>query len=366
MPAAPVPPVRSGRAWRAGGSAASSKAAFDEDPDLAALEARLEEGTFLMAKPVRFRPGGCFVRLPGGQEAFLPVEHFSPSTEASTNAVRQAVNKLSRDGKLRVREIGSDQVSMLKAHEEALRGQELDARRRKMEEGIEKLRENYNPNKVMVGFVSSVQKNGIFVSVIDGLDALIPLKELPSKFLEEDGEVQKPTLAVGQAVQFRIIRYSWQSDGFVATMMPAERSRSGAGADRGRPRQEEEVERPPSPDRSEGAKVWASKGYSVVSSEAALELNQWLRSKMEDKKSKKGSKAVVKSTVTYLVSIARGMNTKAVGSLDLEKNVSEKEVKQAAVELLQKDGHLKAGEQHKGVTITKNIINVLDWPSLKL
>ncbi|CAL1147653.1 unnamed protein product, partial [Cladocopium goreaui] len=220
VPAAPVPPVRSGRAWRAGGSVASSKAAFDEDPDLAALEARLEEGTFLMAKPVRFRPGGCFVRLPGGQEAFLPVEHFSPSTEASTNAVRQAVNKLSRDGKLRVRDIGSDRVSMLKAHEEALRGQELDARRRKMEEGIEKLRENYNPNKVMVGFVSSVQKNGIFVSVIDGLDALIPLKELPSKFLEEDGEVQKPTLAVGQAVQFRIIRYSWQSDGFVATMMP--------------------------------------------------------------------------------------------------------------------------------------------------
>ena len=35
------------------------------------------------------------------------------------------VNKLSRDGKLRVREIGSDQVSMLKAHEEALRGQDM-------------------------------------------------------------------------------------------------------------------------------------------------------------------------------------------------------------------------------------------------
>eukprot|EP00435_Cladocopium_sp_Y103_P065355 s278_g27.t1 len=207
----------------------------------------------------------------------------------------------------------------------------------------------------------TVQKNGVFVSVIDGLDALVPLKELPPKFLIEDdgeaGKVVKPTLEVGQAVQFRIIRYSWQSDGFTASMMPlAERSRSGPGA-RGRPRQEEELDRPPSPDRSEGAKVWAAKGYSVVSSEAALELNQWLRSKMEDKKSKKGSKAVVKSTVTYLVSIARGMNTKAVGSLDLEKNVSEKEVKQAAVELLQKDGHLKAGEQHKGVTITKNIIS---------
>jgi hypothetical protein len=38
------------------------------------------------------------------------------------------VNKLSRDGKLRVREIGSDRVSMLKAHEEALRGQEIGSR----------------------------------------------------------------------------------------------------------------------------------------------------------------------------------------------------------------------------------------------
>jgi len=358
----PAPPrseatARSGRTWRAGGgSVASSKATVSyEDPDLLELEARLEEGTFMTAKALRCRPTGCFVRLAGGREAFLPVEHMLPRTEASTNAVRATVTKA---GHLRVRDIGSDRVSMLKALDEAAKGQELEARRRKMEGGIEHLRENYNPNKVMMGFVSSVQKNGVFVSVIDGQDALIPIKELPQKFLEKDGEAAlKPTLEVGQAVHFRIIRYSWQTDGFTASMLPLE-TRSRTSVPGPRFQQEEVVERAPSPDRSASAKVWAAKGYSVITNEAAMELNQWLKSKMEDKKSKKGSKAVLKTTVTYLVSIARGMNTKAVGSIDLEKNVSEKEVKQAAVELLQKDGHLKAGEQHKGVTITKNIISV--------
>jgi len=353
--------ARSVRTWRAGGggSVASSKATVSyEDPALLELEARLEEGTFMTAKALRCRPTGCFVRLAGGREAFLPVEHMLPRTEASTNAVRATVTKA---GNLRVRDIGSDRVSMLKALDEAAKGQELEARRRKMEQGIEHLRENYNPNKVMMGFVSSVQKNGVFVSVIDGQDALIPIKELPQKFLEKDGEAAlKPTLEVGQAVHFRIIRYSWQTDGFTASMLPLETRSRTSTAPAGAPRyqQEELVERAPSPDRSASAKVWAAKGYSVITNEAAMELNQWLKSKMEDKKSKKGSKAVLKTTVTYLVSIARGMNTKAVGSIDLEKNVSEKEVKQAAVELLQKDGHLKAGEQHKGVTITKNIISV--------
>ncbi|CAK9066780.1 unnamed protein product [Durusdinium trenchii] len=300
-----------------------------------------------------------------GREGFLPVEHMVPRTEANTNAVRKTVTAaMDASGRLAVRELGAERATMLKRREEVLKSEDLDARRRKMEERIDQLKENYSPNKLMVGFVSSVQKNGIFVSVIDGLDALIPIKELPAKFLvpaespEASKGQMKPSLEVGQAVQFRLIRYSYQSDGFTASMLPPE-NRTRPARQRPTGGFEEELERPPSPDNSALGKAWAAKGYSAVSTEAAAELNEWLRSKMEDKKSKKGSKSAVKSTQnTYLVSILRGMNTKAVGSIDLEKNISEKEIKQAAVDLLQKQGHLKAGEQHKGVTITKNIINV--------
>ncbi|CAJ1393816.1 unnamed protein product [Effrenium voratum] len=350
---------RAGGAGGAGGSVASSRAMSAEEDELLDLDVKLEEdGKFVLARPLRFRPLGCNVRLPGSRDAFLPVEHITPWTEASTNAVRKTVTKAAEQnkGRIRVREIGGNNVSMLKPNDEAMRGQELEARRRKLEAGIAKLRDSFNPGKWLVGMVSSVQSNGIFVSVIDGQDALIPTKEIPPKLLQADEAEKKPALDVGQAVSFRIIRYSWQSDGFTGSMLPLptrqERPRQGGF-------EEQEVERPPTPDNSESAKRWAEKGYSVITSEAALELNQWLRSKMEDKKSKKSSKALVKASgLKYLVNVMRGMNTKAVGNVEVEKNVSEKEVKQAAVELLLAEGHLKAGEQHKGITISKNTISV--------
>ncbi|CAE7217795.1 FAP100 [Symbiodinium microadriaticum] len=353
-------PAKTGRRWQAGGRASSVPDTSVEE-ELLELDVKLEQdGNFFLAKPTRFRPQGCFLRLQGGREAFLPVEHITPHADASTNGVRSIVTQSSKGGRLRVREIGAGRVSMLTPNEEALRCKELEARRRNMEEKIEQLRENYNPAKWIIGFVSAVQPNGVYVSVIDGQDARIPLKELPEKFLmpAEDGSGEaKPTLEIGQAVQFRLVRYSWGSESFAASMLPVV-ERQQRTRERDRPT-DFEAERPPSPDRSAGAKAWAAKGYSVVTHEAAVELNGWIRSRIEEKKSTKGSKALIKtSNKTYLVSVVRGMNTKAVGSIDVEKNVSDKEVKQAAVDLLFKQSLLKAGEQHKGIVITKNIISI--------
>eukprot|EP00439_Symbiodinium_sp_Y106_P021717 s7663_g2.t1 len=359
-PTAQAPP-KTGRRWQAGGGRTSSVPDTSLEKELLELDVKLEQDSnFFLAKPTRFRPQGCFLRLQGGQEAFLPVEHITPHADASTNGVRSIVTQSSKGGRLRVREIGAGRVSMLTPNEEALRCKELEARRRNMEEKIEQLRENYNPAKWIIGFVSAVQPNAVYVSVVDGQDARIPLKDLPAKFLmpAEDGSGEaKPTLEIGQAVQFRLVRYSWGSESFAASMLPVA-ERQQRTRERDRPT-DLEAERPPSPDRSEGAKAWAAKGYSVVTHEAAVELNGWIRSSIEEKKSTKGSKALVKtSNKTYLVSVVRGMNTKAVGSIDVEKNVSDKEVKQAAVDLLFKQSLLKAGEQHKGIVITKNIISI--------
>lgn len=79
-------------------------------------------------------------------------------------------------------------------------------------------------------------------------------------------------------MQFRVIRYNWQSDGFTASMQPLQAERTARPTSRGAV---EEVERAPSLDRSEHARAWTAKGYSVVSQDAADELNEWLKSKTE-------------------------------------------------------------------------------------
>eukprot|EP00930_Biecheleria_cincta_P035027 TRINITY_DN2412_c2_g1_i1.p1 TRINITY_DN2412_c2_g1~~TRINITY_DN2412_c2_g1_i1.p1 ORF type:complete len:1289 (-),score=332.26 TRINITY_DN2412_c2_g1_i1:65-3505(-) len=349
---------------------------FDDDDDdfLGDFE---EDSSFVLARPTRFRPTGCYVRMPGGSEKFLPVEHIEPLTEAATAAIRDRVGSLTGGtvSRLRVRDMGDGLVSMLTANTAAIRCQELEQRRQRMDAAIDHLRENYSPQKWMFGRVSTVRSDGVFVGVIDGLDALLPLKEIPAKHITIDAEgdkeggeaTQRPAFEIGQVLKFRVIRHSLQTDRFSVSMLPYEdswnrsrSSREGAGQRSGQ-RDDDEFTRAPSPDRSDAAKPWASKGFSVVSSEAADELNAWMKSKMEAKSTKKNSKAAqgaASSERTYVVSVARGMNTKAVGNVTVDKTADEKEIKQAVMDVLYKTGQLKSGENHKGMVILKNVINV--------
>ena len=157
-PQLPLGGERSGRAWRgqaAGtkppkGHASAPKGSSD-DEELSAPQARMAHrcpGRGLKPKWRRAgrdslcAPGCCargpwavpcayqatsnslssLCRVSGGQEAFLPVEHMLPRTEANTNAVRAAA--AAAKGGLRVREIGGGRVSMLSPNEEAMRGKE--------------------------------------------------------------------------------------------------------------------------------------------------------------------------------------------------------------------------------------------------
>jgi len=90
-------------------------------------------------------------------------------------------------------------------------------------------------------------------------------------------------------------------------------------------------------------------------------LNTWLQqSLLESKAAKTKLKmaAGAKTEKTYIVNIVRGMNGKVIGQLDMPTRASEQEVKNAAVEMVLKAGELKAGQDHKGVLIAKNIITV--------
>ncbi|CAE8651192.1 unnamed protein product [Polarella glacialis] len=84
----------------------------EEWPDDAEFEFR-EDEKFLQARPTRIRPTGCFVKLPGGIEAFLPVEHMMPRTEASSTAVRERVQvkKGAGESRLLVRELAARRSS---------------------------------------------------------------------------------------------------------------------------------------------------------------------------------------------------------------------------------------------------------------
>lgn len=359
----------------------------------------LEAEGFVPARPLRFRPTGCFVRLQGtGAEAWLPVEHMEPRTEAATAAIRELMRGLP-GGRLRVRETGEGEVSMLSERAAKAKAAEIDARRRMIEEGIALLRESYDSRKWLSGRVSAVQPTGAYVSVVEGKDALVPLAEMPEKFLTGAGEGKggepgaegarredsKVNLQVGQSVQFRVVRYAWQSDAFYASMLSYEESVARRNAARGMPpgpgprstpaavrassidpsvlrdpAASSSRDRARSIDAPKDSQRWANKGFSIVNSSAADELNAWLRQSTEDKKltGKAGKAGVKSSDRKFIVNVVRGMNSKVVGQITLPMKASDKEVKDAALSLVTKEGELKAGQDHKGVAIAKNIINV--------
>jgi len=316
--------------------------------------------------------------LGDGAERFLPVEHMDPRTEATTQAIRERVGQASVKGRLRVRDLGGGSVSMLSSTAAASRAQEIRARRVRMDEGIAVLRDNYNSKKWLSGRISAIQSNGVYVGVVEGQDALIPVAEIPDslKLRGEDGddggdkEGFRTSLRAGQQVEFRIVRYSWQSDSFAASMLSYEESVARNRAMRGgdgpmsAPAAAEPLAAPAfSTGRLEGSsKRWADMGFSVVDGDIAKELNEWLRgSNAEEDKKTKGKKPVAKAAESerkFIVNFARGMNPKPVGQISVGMKATDKEIKDAAVALVTAEGELKAGQSHKGVIIAKNIITV--------
>jgi len=378
-----VAPSRTGRTWYPANAASGKRAANSDAPGNPQKDAAPIDEGFVPARPARFRPTGCFVKLRGGHESFLPVEHIEPRTAATTSAIRERMRSIEQ---LMVREVDEETVSMLSEADAKKRAGELQARHSLMEEGIAVLRGNYDPRKWMSGSISAVQGNGVYVSVVEGKDAFVPVAEMPESAISAstsaDDDRPKPNVQPGQAVQFRVIRHSWQTDSFVASMLSYEESvakrrggtldgprsaPSAAASLRTGPAEPEQSatrsseRQAASPELSKTAKRFADKGFTVLDTSTASELNTWLQqSLLESKAAKTKLKmaAGAKTEKTYIVNIVRGMNGKVIGQLDMPTRASEQEVKNAAVEMVLKAGELKAGQDHKGVLIAKNIITV--------
>jgi len=378
----------------ASGSSGKSKGSAKKDQD---------EG-FVLARPVRFRPDGCFARMQGsGPEVWLGVEHMEPRTEANSAALRDFVT--AAGGRLYLREFKEGEVTMLSRKNLEKRSQDLEARRRVIENGIIALRENYDTKKWLSGRVSALQANGVYVGVVEGKDAFCPVAEIPDQFLVQDdaradeaggeGTSKPPKFLVGQVVEVRVVRHSWQTDSFVASMLSYEESVNRRRVAKG------EKPLPPAGARSvapavapvvkksapklemedaplEKLKVvpkdlerLAAKGYSVLSDAAARELDDYLKTQNLEKLAKKvGTKGAAaaaakaaeslknKNEIQYIVNFQRGMNPKVIGNITLPTKATEKEVKAAAIELARSEGSLPAGTDHKGVTILKTVVTV--------
>jgi len=347
-----------------------------------------DDDGFMLARPTRILPLGCHIRLAGGVEAWLPVEHLVPYTEATTAAIREQVNGT----KLRVRMLDGDNATMLSSIQAMEQQTALDARHRCIEEGISALRENYNVRKWLSGKISAVQRAGAYVSVVEGKDAFVSISELPDKYKSTEDTADREgasgsnngvvvsNLQVGQKVDFRVIRYSWQKDSFVASMLAYEESVAKRfSADRGGPisapaavpasarlrvSDKEVGKSPERPHTNQGTvplKRLADKGFSIVTDSAATEVNTWLKQNTLDKlvASADGSKAGPKMTEKkFIINVVRGMNVHVIGQVTLPTKSSEQEIKNAVVEMVLKAGELKPGQDHKGITIAKNIVHV--------
>jgi len=272
-------------------------------------------------------------------------------------------------------------VTMLAEYECKAKANQMEARRRLMDEGIAVLRQSFDPKKLLKGSVSAVQANGVYVSIIAGKDAFVPIAEMPKRFTSKDEDSEgkaKPSLEAGRMVEFRVIRYTWQTDSFLASMLSYEESvarSNSARADRGARSapaainvayandaagsSHERLDTQPPLELSNTAKKLTEKGFSVVDSSTASDLNAWLAESTAAQKNKaSNSKVLVKNEKAFIVNIVRGMAGKVVGQLTLPTRFGEKEIKEAAIELVSKSGEIKAGQDHKGVTIAKNIITV--------
>jgi len=341
---------------------------------------------FLTARPARILPMGCYIRMGGNVETWLPVEHMVPHTEASTAAIRERVNGT----KLRVRMLDTDNATMLSSTQAVEQQNALEARRRCIEDGIAALRDNYNARKWLSGKISAVQSAGAYVSVVEGKDAFMPISELPEKYTsakdtgDREGASGKSSgvivgnLQVGQKVDFRVIRYNWQRDSFVASMLSYEESvakRLGGGGPMTAPAavpassrlqvSEKDVawspERPHANQSTVPLKRLADKGFSIVTDSAATEVNAWLKQNTLEKMvaAAEGSKAGPKMTEKkFIINVVRGMNVKTLGQVTLPTKSSDQEIKSAAMEMVFKECELKPGQDHKGITIAKNIVHV--------
>lgn len=406
---------------------------------------------FFQARTTRIRPTGCYVRLRGGDEAFLGVEHMDPFTEASTVAIKE---RFPQPGRVFVRDLGDGTVTMLSKSDAEARAGEMEARRCQIEAEIAFLRDTYDPRQWLSGQVSAVQPHGILVSVVEGKDAFVALREMPDSVLLA-GSDSPTTLRVGDKADFRVVRYRSDTDSFLASMLsfedsvaksraarglppaqpvpPAARSasrdppggRGGEGGERrgrastgsvgdggkpdrlqstppsaghsassggqqGRPRST-----PPATGQSEQLKVatFASPtlglktggtsagaggggkpdrlqtaGSSSTASSAYWKGHERLRptppaagqTKQPKGAAKGGSSQLAPQTAdrVFIVNAVRGMSSKVIGQLTMPRKASENEIKDAAADMALKNGDLKPGQDHKGITISKNLIHV--------
>merc|ERR1712187_168928 len=88
-----------------------------------------------------------------------------------------------------------------------------------------------NSKNWISGKVSAVQNTGAYVGIVEGKDAFVPLGEMPKSCVtqedvaaDEAGGKGRPGLTVAQKVEVRIVRYNWQTDSFLASMLPYEES----------------------------------------------------------------------------------------------------------------------------------------------
>jgi len=357
----------------------------------------LEKG-FELAQPLRFRPLGCIMRMDeGGDETFLPVEHMRPHVEASTSAIRERMRALgTRVAVRRFEEVGC--VTMLSKSEVSSRSKELAQRKAAIEAGIDRLRKGYDPKKWMSGRVSTAQANGIYVGVVEGKDAFVPVSEMPDEvtrpmYDNDKGKLRKPVITAGSAVELRVIRHSWESDSFIGSMLSFEDSVAKRNAKRGPTTNKAKVQAQtaaaaaadspfagatpkldpigpaeasePTPALQEldskTAERLAAKGFTIVKPSVAAELNAFVKRDLAEKRAangRGGPKMAKSADKQYIVNFTRGMNSKVIGNLTFARNVSDKEVKDGALKLALKDGHLKAETESKGVTISKNIVTV--------
>lgn len=230
------------------------------------------------ARAIAIRPGsGAFVLLPQKEgQAWLPLQKVKPPVDNNGDDFTKAMKS-----SLRVRVQGYDpevklpSVTMWSVAEEAdwprsYQREAVKARRerqwRKEQERLS-LRHNLDPNRWVDGTVVGVKPYGIFVNIMEDVDVMVYVRDIPEVFtvpFGPDGE-RAPDLELGEEVQIRLLSHLGVEpngrDKYRCTMMP-QSSQTGDEGGKGKGKGKSS---------SKGGSGKALEGYSVFSQGRALE-----------------------------------------------------------------------------------------------
>mmetsp|Transcript_111952 Transcript_111952/g.280485 ORF Transcript_111952/g.280485 Transcript_111952/m.280485 type:complete len:661 (+) Transcript_111952:153-2135(+) len=292
---------------------------------------------------------------------------------------------------------GGGSMDFIEAQPAATTDQALWERETRMEQERVRYQQNWDPLRWVCGIVKAVKNFGIFVTLAEGFDVMVPVSQIPQEFTavskEQGSEERIPDLLLGDEVELRILAYlgadAKGKDRYRCSMLPpsgggadaaagkgvgkhAERQKSGAAAAEMEVMPLAAKELAEKHGRTDRRAYLAARGFTVVDQDTLLQLQEVYKSpdqaagskgrRSESSAEAKGGqgKPQGSSGRLLMVSVMAGMKGKPIGHIAVQSGMGDAEKKRMALDLGHREANdcLRNGTNVARVDITDKVVNI--------